>query len=190
MGRPTQERKDRTVKLRISEELYKEVEDLGENISETIRLLIRKGIDSNAPQKAPKSNAPQKRALDIIAMRCRTKRGQEEFESGRYGNLTILTNEELENMENNVPQNHQELMDKAVEKDINQMCRLNNISTHDFYRGVCELWNAGKLEIDGEKVVSLGKYDVRMFEETCYKNKLRPQEVLDKLTRRMEGIRD
>ena len=57
MGRPTTEKKEKTVKLRISEELYGEVVKRGENVSETIRELIRKGItqgENNVPQnKSP-----------------------------------------------------------------------------------------------------------------------------------------
>lgn len=80
----------------------------------------------------------------------------------------------------------QDLMDKAVEDDINQMCRLTGISTHDFYRGVSELWSAGKLEIEGEKVRSNGEYDVKHFEEACYRAHIGPQEAIDKLTRSLE----
>jgi hypothetical protein len=45
MGRPTEEKKEKTVKLRISEELYMEVVKKGNNISETIRAMIKDGIN-------------------------------------------------------------------------------------------------------------------------------------------------
>lgn len=52
MARPTENRKDKTVKLRINTELYEEISSLGENISETIRDLIKKGLDSFVPQNS------------------------------------------------------------------------------------------------------------------------------------------
>lgn len=50
MARPIEDRKDRTVKLRINAELYDEIAGLGNNISETIRTLIKGGLDSFVPQ--------------------------------------------------------------------------------------------------------------------------------------------
>lgn len=83
-----------------------------------------------------------------------------------------------------------ELMDRAVEKDLVRLCRANGITTHDFFRGVMELFTKHKIKVDMQGLRTVGDVDTEKFEETCYKNKLRPQEVLDKLTRRMRGIRD
>ena len=44
MGRPTENRKDKTVKLRINTELYDAISSLGDNTSETIRDLIKRGL--------------------------------------------------------------------------------------------------------------------------------------------------
>lgn len=89
--------------------------------------------------------------------------------------------------ENNVIQNEddviQNIMDKAVYKDINDMCRSCQISTHDFYRGVCDLWNSGKLFIEDGKVKSKGEWDLDMFVERCHFINEYPQDVIDKVTK-------
>lgn len=59
MSRPTEERKDKTVKLRISEELYDEIVQRGENLSETIREILKEGVrektESFVPQEINES---------------------------------------------------------------------------------------------------------------------------------------
>lgn len=82
------------------------------------------------------------------------------------------------------------LMDKAVERELVKLCRGNGIAPHDFFRGIMDLLEKRKIRIDARGVRTVGMVDTERFEETCYKNKLLPQEVLDKLTRRMRGIRD
>lgn len=59
MGRPTSERKDKTVKLRLSEGLYEEIVKRGNNVSETIREMIKRDI---VPRKeiSAQNNVPQK----------------------------------------------------------------------------------------------------------------------------------
>ena len=89
-------------------------------------------------------------------------------------------------IENEGTPHRQDLMDRAVEREIGSMCRLSGISTHDFYRGVCELWESGKLEVEGDKVKSLGKYNVKKFEEVCYRAHVLPQKMIDKLTESLE----
>lgn len=78
------------------------------------------------------------------------------------------------------------LMDKAVERDLVDMCRVSGISTHDFFRGVCELWNDGEIGIDGERVKSLGHYNIERLVELCHIMNIKPQEAIDKITRSME----
>ena len=46
MGRPTIEKKDKTVKLRLSDEMYTELIKRGENVSETIRGMIRDSVNN------------------------------------------------------------------------------------------------------------------------------------------------
>ena len=204
MARPTEERKDKTVKLRISEELYKEINGYGENISETIRILIREGIDAGkercerVPQKSEEQirkeilKVPQKeveRLLSDIGDRCTTKQCKDLLKAGKYEELTVLTNQEAKKkeQEDNVPQNIEDIvqwiMDRAVYKDINDMCRSCQISTHDFYRGVCDLWNSGKLFIEDGKVKSKGEWDLDMFVERCHFINEYPQDVIDKVTK-------
>lgn len=47
MGRPTEEKKDRTVKLRISEDLYVDLMRRGDNLSETIRGILKGSVPQN-----------------------------------------------------------------------------------------------------------------------------------------------
>ena len=62
MGRPTNERKEKTVKLRISEELYEEVVKRGDNVSETIRKMIRESVPQ---KKEAKNNVPQNKTSEF-----------------------------------------------------------------------------------------------------------------------------
>lgn len=82
--------------------------------------------------------------------------------------------------------NRQDLMDRAVERDIGEMCKASGITTHDFYRSVCELFNEGQLGVEGEKVKCVGKYNMGDFENVCYKLHTKPEEMLEKLTRSLE----
>ena len=54
MARPTDERKDRTIKLRISEELYESLAKGGPNMSETIRKIL-KGENTTAANPVPQN---------------------------------------------------------------------------------------------------------------------------------------
>jgi hypothetical protein len=72
-----------------------------------------------------------------------------------------------------------ELMDKAVEKGLVQRCRANRISTHDFFRGIMEMWERGKIEIEGGRVKGVGEWRMKEFETVCYKRGKYPQEVID-----------
>ena len=64
MGRPTEERKGKTIKLRITEEMYEDLESRG-SISSVVREMIEDGL-SNVPQKdrvlnyRSDENVPQK----------------------------------------------------------------------------------------------------------------------------------
>lgn len=59
MARPTDEKKDRTVKLRISEDLYEDLAMMGSNLSETIRNILKNGFVS-VPQ-----NTTEEKTEDI-----------------------------------------------------------------------------------------------------------------------------
>lgn len=54
MARPTDEKKDRTIKLRISEELYADLITRGPNMSETIRKIL-KGENKTAVDSVPQN---------------------------------------------------------------------------------------------------------------------------------------
>lgn len=54
MARPTDEKKDKTIKLRISEELYESLAKDGPNMSETIRKIL-KGENKTAVDSVPQN---------------------------------------------------------------------------------------------------------------------------------------
>lgn len=81
----------------------------------------------------------------------------------------------------------EDLMDIAVERDLKQMCKLSQISTHDFFRGINDIWERGQLEIEGHKVRSTGIYDVSKLEEECYKRGIKPQSMIDKVVRSLQN---
>lgn len=190
MGRPTTERKDRTVKLRLSEEMYKSLG--GGNVSEKIRELIRGGVIKHGEiQKG--EYVPQKVIRKLYASIHGVCEGNakdylESIERSDWSKVRIIPEtayKKLLNEGGNVPQNS-DLMDKAVEKDLVDMCKLSGISTHDFFRGVSELWNDGEIGIDGERVKSLGHYNIERLVELCHIMNINPQEAIDKITRSME----
>lgn len=77
----------------------------------------------------------------------------------------------------------QSVMDKAVYRDIKKMCELCGYSTHDFYRGVCELFNEGILYIDEKRLKSKGDWDLEEFVEKCHSINKYPQDVIDMVTK-------
>lgn len=190
MGRPTTEKKDKTVKLRISEEMYESLG--GGNVSEKIRELIRGGVIKRG-EILKGEYVPQKELSRLYVSIHGVCEGNakdylESIERSDWSKVRIIPEaayKKVLNDGNNVPQNT-DLMDKAVEKDLVDMCRLSGISTHDFFRGVCELWNDGEIGIDGEKVRSLGHYNIERFVELCHIMNIKPQETIDKITRSME----
>lgn len=130
MARPTNERKDRTIRIRISEEMYNA---LGrENVSVKIRGMIRRCLED---------------------------------EREAY---------------------HQEIMDKAVEKEIKQKCSRNDITTHDFYRAINDMWNEGEIYIEYGDVRTKGKWDMVEFEHACNHVNAYPQTIIDKF---VKGLR-
>lgn len=70
MARPTEEKKEKTIKLRISEELYGEIASKGRNLSETIREILRNSfVPQNSGEKNQKSGlTPSKEVKEIESM--------------------------------------------------------------------------------------------------------------------------
>lgn len=70
MARPTEEKKEKTIKLRISEELYGEIASKGRNLSETIREILRNSfVPQNSDEKNPKSGlTPSREVQEIESM--------------------------------------------------------------------------------------------------------------------------
>ena len=162
MGRPTEDRKDKTVKLRINAELYEEIASKGENISETIRDLIKKGLNSFVPQKnqAKEGFVPQKTPKNDSFV--------------------------PQNSNNSVPQN---FIRKETQEDIERMCHLCGISTELFFDEVDRLFNEGKLEVDCMKLKSNGEYDLSALESVCHLNNVSVDDAIDKIIMSMSRNR-
>lgn len=152
MGRPTTERKDRVVKLRISEELYRKIEK--GNVSENVRELIKRGLEGYVPQKEGVK---------------------------KHGEI-----QKKEDEGSKVPQYREDLMDRAVQREIKSMCKGSGISEHDFYRGVMELWDSGKIYVEYGEVKCKGQWDMEEFEEACHRVNVYPQTMIDKI---VKGLR-
>lgn len=139
MGRPTDEKKEKTVKLRISGELYEEIERRGDNISETIRSLIRDGMNY----------VPQKK---------------------------------VESEQNSVPQNtSQGIMSEETYRDLEQMCRASHMTVSDFMEHIRELFNDGRIYVEGFEVKTKGEYDLGYLLDVCHRANVDPQEMINKL---------
>lgn len=165
MGRPTDDRKEKTVKVRLNTELYEEIASRGENISATIRELIKKGLDSFVPHKNPVKEGfvPQKT----------TK------------NDSFVPQKEV-NTVNFVPQN---FIRKETQEDIERMCHLCGISTELFFDEVDRLFNEGKLEVDCMKLKSNGEYDLSALESVCHLNNVSVDDAIDKIIMSMSRNR-
>ena len=150
MGRPTQEKKEKTVKLRISEEMYEEIK--GGNISETIREYIRDGIRGHK-NKEGAENVPQKSISEIP--------------SG------------LDNVPQNIPIG-QRLVDEAIYSDIEVMCSFYGVDTATFFKELCKSMNEGEVVYEDGVIKGKSEIDLSRFMEVCHEMKKDPQEVLDR----------
>lgn len=81
-----------------------------------------------------------------------------------------------------VKEYRQDLMDRAVERELIAMCKEKGISTHDFFRGALRLFKNDKLRVDGWKLRSYGDISTEKLEEVCDINNLKPQKVVDRIT--------
>ena len=163
MARPTDDRKDKTVKVRINTGLYDEISGYGDNISETIRDLLQRGLDSFVPQKdsfVPRNNSFVPQSNDSFVPQ-KEEKGTP-LEDKKPFKISSRTRDE-----------------------IISMCELCGITTVEFFDEVCRLFNEGKLEVEGKTVKSNGEYDLRELEEVCHLNNVTVENALEKTIRSM-----
>ena len=182
MGRPTIEKKDKTVKLRLSDEMYTELMKRGENVSETIRECIR---DSFAPQKEtlPIGNVPQKKLEDTLTTlvnRCKDEEVAAIFGSARYEEVTIIRNEDIVPQKETIetPKSH---ADKLIEED----ARAFGLETEDFKLKLIEAVDNGKLMYESGEFLGVGAVDTSRFMERCAELGMNPQDTINKITQRL-----
>ena len=183
MARPTTEKKDKTVKLRISEEMYEELLRRGDNVSETIRGMIR-----NVPQKVADNSVPH---IDELQKRC-VDEAEEYFKNGEYKEIKIVTNAygiECERAVDNVPQKNGYEIPYAIYHDIDQMCGFFGIGIDDFFVELCKSMNAGTISYD--KGVFRGKtdIDVERFMESCHRANKDAQKMINECAQMIERSR-
>lgn len=173
MGRPTTEKKEKTVKLRISEELYNEVVGRGENVSETIRGMIRDSLVPQNPSKVkPRENSvPQKGIEDALVVRCKDEETEKIFKEARYEEVTIVKNDY-------VPQNP--LSEKLVGQ-IEHMCSFFKIDAETFLKEVCKGLESGKIGYENG-LKTYGTLDTERFEDACHDKGVDPEKMLEKAT--------
>lgn len=190
----------KTIRLNAEDREYIESLMLGENLtwSGAIHKVIsergtpQNGSQKNRGNKKEGQGTPYDEIRDLeirdlryrlqeLRTRCKGEKATELFDSKLYSHIQI---EPILGGEGTP--HRQDLMDRAVERDIGNMCKASGISTHDFYRGVCELFNEGQIGIEEGKVKSYGEYDMKDFEMVCYKLRERPEKMLEKLTRSLE----
>ena len=189
MGRPTSERKEKTVKLRVSEEMYSEIEGYGDNISESIRELIRNGMGVKKRGEIPESeNVPQKEVNEWkTALLGRCKGEADEF-LGRnmLDYVTIISNSDYVKLSEKggiVPQNTIEGMSEKDYKDLESMCKASYMTVGQFMESVYRLFNDGKIYIDGTVIKTRGECDLRALEDMCHRFNADPQDMIDKLVK-------
>lgn len=75
----------------------------------------------------------------------------------------------------------QDIMDRAVERDIKMECRKKGISTHDLFRGVSELFRKGRIYEEKGRIKLKGELDTERIEENSWKRGINPQELIDQI---------
>ena len=155
MGRPTEEKKGKVVKVRVSDEVYEELENQNGSISEVVRGYIQDGLSGESGKKV-------------------VKKTQKE------GFVPQKTEPEIKPRENFVPQN---IISDETLRDIGQMCQLSGLTTVRFFDRVRELFDEGMIYVEGIQVKTKGKYDVAQLEEVCHRLNADPQEMIDRLTK-------
>ena len=174
MGRPTQEKKEKTVKLRISEELYEEVVRRGTNVSETIRGMIRDSLvphNTSMVETAIDNNVPQKGIEDSLVVRCRDEEVEKLFKEARYEEVTIVKNDY-------VPQNS--LSNKLI-GEIEGMCRFLGVDADTFLEEIYKGLESGQLGYENG-LKTYGTLDTSRFEEACHDKGADPEKMLEKAT--------
>ena len=143
MSRPTEERKDRVVKIRISEEMYEDLVMMGSNLSETIRNILKNVSETGFVPQKESNSVPQNTLKE------------------KTGDNFVPQNSDIEG--DIVPQNL-----KAVMMDIEEMALCFGITLEEMAGQFCEMLNDGSLVVEGGVLQSAGEEWVMRFKETCH----------------------
>lgn len=178
MGRPTDEKKDRTIKIRLSEEMYEAVEKRGGNLSETLRNLIREGI---MPRKEGTKKPLENDYLSRLEGICRYK-AEEKLKAKKIEELRLIPETELKRLEE-TPRSG--FMSSSTQRELEDMCRISGIETSYFMERVKDLFKDGRIYIEGLRVNCRGEYDLRTLENLCHRGNIDVQDMIDKIVKSM-----
>ena len=157
MGRTTEKKKEKTVILRLDGELYELVKGGAEGEGKNLSEYIREILSRAGDQKnAGKHNVIQK--------------------TNPKGENSVIQN--MVSVES--------MMDEGLYKDLDQMCRLSGLTIGRFMEYIRDMFEEGKIYIEGVQVKVKGEYELRGLIDICYRMNVDPQDMIDKLVRSLQ----
>lgn len=160
MARPTNDKKDYTVIVRINSEIKGYLEEESKKNGESISRYVRELIESERL--------------------CNTKKTDKKIKQG--SNVIQNQEEKIQSGGNNVIQN---IMREETYKDLEDMCRKSGVSIEVFFDRIRELWNEGRIYTEGFLIDCRGGYDLKELEETCHRANVNVQDMIDRLSKSM-----
>lgn len=187
MGRPTEEKKDRTIKLRISDELYERLERESEgNMSGYVRGILSgensaeiKRLKAEIAELRKEKSAPQRDRWpdirNVLKTRC-IEGADTAFDKELWGLVKIVP----ENWRPSQGDNQLPISEETY-KDLENMCRLSGLTFANFMNYIRRLFNDGYIYIEGVSVKTKGEYNLSYLLEACHRANVDPQEMINKL---------
>lgn len=74
-----------------------------------------------------------------------------------------------------------DVMSEETKAEIEQMCRVSGLTLTRFMEYIKELFEEGKIYIEGLTVKTKGDYDLRYLLDVCHRLNVDPQEMINKL---------
>lgn len=173
MGRPTLEKKDHTVKLRISEEMWTALQKKGENISELIREYIKFGLNSGRRQLyKPRNEYWESKFLALKT--CCDENVVKQFEKLDFNGLRIIGTAPQERI--------------SVDREFQSIAHVFGMTGAEFAVRVVNGIEDGEIVYEDGKFVGFQEYDFGPFLKACKKKKVDPQEMIEKAAEMINEI--
>lgn len=155
MARTTDDRKGKTVILRINDELHERLKAESEKEEKSISEYIRGILSSET-----KCNTELRDIENLRAENCVLQNRIKEL-AGAKGVSQIMSEETY--------------------KDLEQMCRLSGLTIDRFMDYIRRLFNDGRIYIEGIAVKTRGEYDLSQLTDVCHRLNVDPQEMINRL---------